>query len=304
MFQEVAARSKKTLPVTIAYAAVMVVLFGTAGHGLWADFICVAVATYLMVIINNNNVLIKVYSRLPSSIFLVFAVMLMCRYRSLEADIAQALFAAHLLVLFRTYQNKRSMGTVCAAFILLGLISTLFIQILFFVPVIWLLLGTRMQAGAVKNYAASLIGLIVPYWLWGAYGFCTGNYTYILEHIASIAVFQPISIGSYDPHLLANLAFLAATGICGVVHFVRYSYCDSIKTRMIVNSLITLFLFVIAFIVLQPQHSSCLLRFLAITAAPVTAHYFTFTKSRLTNCHFVVSIAIAVLLTIYNTWMA
>lgn len=303
MFQEVAAKGKNTLPVTVVYAAAMVLLAGLSVDSWLGHLVCVAVATFMMVIINNNNVLIRVYSRLPSSIFLVLTVMLMFRYWSLEADIAQVLFAAHLLALFRTYQEKKSMSTVCAAFILIGTISTVFIQVLFFVPIIWILLGTYMQAGSVKNYAASLIGLIVPYWLWGAYGFCTGNYAYILEHIASIAVLQPVAASILEPHLPLNLTFISVLGICGTLHFIRYSYYDNIKARMMFYSLITLFLLTVVFIVLQPQHSNYLLRILTIIAAPIIAHYFTFTKSRFHNGFFIVSVAIAVLLTVYNTWM-
>ncbi len=303
MFQEVAAKGKNTLPVAIVYAIAMVLLAGLSFDGWLGHLICVAVATFIMVIINNNNVLIRVYSRLPSSIFLVLAVMLMFRYRSLEADIAQVLFAAHLLVLFRTYQEKRSMDAVCTAFILIGTISTVFIQILFFVPVIWILLGTYMQAGSVKNYAASLIGLVVPYWLWGAYGFCTGNYAYILEHMASIATLQPIDGSILEPHLLLNLTFISVLGICGTLHFIRYSYHDNIKARMMFYSLITLFMLTVVSVVLQPQHCNYLMRMLAVTVAPITAHYFTFTKSRFHNGFFIVSIVIAILLTIYNTWM-
>ena len=303
MFQEVAAKSRSTLFVTVVYAAVMALLFGAAGNGLWGHFICILIATYLMVIINDSNALIKIYSRLPSSIFLVLAVMLMCRFQSLEASIAQIIFAAHLLILFKTYQNKRSMGTVCTAFMLIGAISTVFIQVLFFVPILWILLGLCMQAGSAKNYAASLIGLIVPYWLWGAYGFCTGNYEYILEHIASIAILQPVGEGILEPHLLLNLVFVTVTGIFGTFHFIRCSYYDSIKTRMMFYSLITLFLMTVAFIVLQPQHSPYLMRILTVVAAPIIAHHFTFTKSRLTNTYFIVSIIIAILLTAYNAWV-
>jgi hypothetical protein len=304
VFQEVAAKGKNTLPVTVVYAAVMALLAGMTFDGWWKEFVCIIIATFLMVIINNNNVLIRVYSRLPSSIFLVLAVMLMNRYKSFEADIALVLFAAHLLLLFRTYQDKQSMGTVCTAFILIGAISTVFMQILYFVPIIWLLLGTYMQAGSLKNYAASLAGLLVPYWLWGTYGFCTGNYEHILEHIASIAVIQPVDGSILEPHLLLNIVFISVLGICGAAHFARYSYHDSIKTRMMFYSLIVLFLLTVVFIVLQPQYDNYLLRLLAVTAAPITAHYFTFTKSRFHNCFFIVCIAIAILLTVYNTWMA
>jgi hypothetical protein len=303
MFQERAATSRKTLPITIVYGLVMSVLFGVIDKGLWLQFACVAIATYVMVIINNYYSLIRVYSRLVSCAFLVLTIM-SARLNNLpEADIAQVLFAIHLFLLFKTYQEKESMGTVCASFLMIGAISTMFIQILFLVPFLWIILGTRMQVGSAKNYMASVIGLIIPYWFWGAYGLWTHNYTYIIDHVASIANIYPISTDILEPHLLITLTFISILGICGALRFIRYSYYDSIKTRMLFYSMITLFILILVFIILQPQHSSFLLKILLITVSPLIAHYFTFTKSWLTNYFFISSLIITILLTIYNTWV-
>lgn len=303
MFQERAATSRKALPITIVYGLVMSVLLGVIDKGLWLQFSCVSIATYVMVILNNHYSLIRIYSRLVSCTFLVLTIMSARLSNLSEASFVQLLFAVHLFFLFRTYQERESMGAVCASFLMIGFISTLFIQILFLVPFLWILLGTRMQAGSAKNYAASLIGLIIPYWFWGAYCLWTNNYTYIAEHVTSIAVFHSFSTDILEPHLLITLTFISILGICGTLRFVRYSYNDSIKTRMMFYSLITLFLLILAFVILQPQHSNFLLKLLIITVSPIIAHYFIFSKSWLTNYFFISSLVIAILLTIYNTWV-
>ncbi len=303
MFQNIVAQSRKTLPITAVYTAVMAFLLFTIDNSLWLHMACVVLTGYVMLLINNNNALIRIYSRLPSSIFLVLAVMVTCLCKSLEANVVQLFFALHLLTLFRTYQNKRGMGDVCASFIMLGVASTMFVQILFFVPFSWLLLIVRMQAGSVKNFFASIIGLLVPYWLWAAYTVYIGDYMCVIDHLASIATFEPLCQGIMSPSMLVNLVFIYVTGIVAIAHFYRYSYHESIRTRMMFYSLILLFLLISLFIVLQPSHSAFLLRMLIVTASPVVAHYFTFTRSRITNWQFIASLLVILILTAYNTWM-
>lgn len=304
MFQNKAATSRKTLPVTILYGIVMSLLLGVVQKELWLQALGVIVTVYIMIIINNGNALIRIYSRLVSCTTLVLTLMVASLDESPQVSIAQALFAAHILTLFYTYQDKRSMGTVCMSFIFIGLISTMFIEVLFLVPVIWLILATRMQAASARNYAASVIGLIVPYWFWGAYSLNDGSYMNVVSHVAGIASLMPIGTSILEPHLLISMTFVTVIGMLGVLHFLRYSYQDSIKTRMLFYSFISMSMLLLVFIILQPQHSSFLLRFLIVTVSPLVAHYFTFTKSWLTNYFFIASIVTAVLLTVYNTWIS
>jgi len=304
VFQNKAATSRKTLPVTILYGIVMSLLLGVVQKELWLQALGVIVTVYIMIIINNGNALIRIYSRLASCTALVLTVMVASLDESPQVSISQALFAAHILTLFYTYQDKRSMVTVCMSFMFIGLISTMFIEVLFLVPFIWLILATRMQAASARNYAASVIGLIVPYWFWGAYSLYDGSYMDIVSHVAGIASLMPIGTSILEPHLLISMTFVTIIGMLGVLHFLRYSYQDSIKTRMLFYSFISLSMLLLVFIILQPQHSSFLLRFLIVTVSPLVAHYFTFTKSWLTNYFFIASIVTAVLLTVYNTWIS
>lgn len=281
----------------------MAFLFAATDSSLWIHFLCILFTGYVMLLINNNNALLRIYSRLPSSIFLILSTMVTCLSKSLEANIVQAFFALHLLALFHAYQDKRGMGTVCASFIMLGAASTLFVQVLFFLPFSWLILLARMQAASLKNFLASIIGLLVPYWFWTAYTVYTGDYTRVVDHLVSIATFQPLCQGILQPSLLVNLVFVALTGLVAIAHFYRYSFHESIRVRMMFYSFILLFLLTLVFIVLQPLHSPYLLRLLIVTASPIVAHYFTFTKSRVTNWHFIASIIIILLLTVSNAWM-
>ena len=62
----------------------------------------------------------------------------------MEGGIAQLCFSASLLMLYRTYQDKTSVGTVFYTYLFIGLGSLVNIQILWFVPILWII-----QAGFV-----------------------------------------------------------------------------------------------------------------------------------------------------------
>ena len=55
-------------------------------------------------------------------------------------------------------------------------------------------------------------------------------------------------------HQLVNLSFITLLAVIGAVHFLRTSYADKIRTRMIYESFIMLDIVSFLFLVLQPQH--------------------------------------------------
>lgn len=129
------------------------------------------VSTYFMVELNNRNALLRTYSRMVScSLLMLDLTVLHLFSTTITAGIVQLCFILHLLFLFRSYQDKRSMGTIFFAFAMLGIASLWFIQIVFFVPVVWFLMAARLYSMTWRSFLASIMGLLAPYWFMG--GFC------------------------------------------------------------------------------------------------------------------------------------
>lgn len=101
---------------------------------------------------------------------------------------------------------------------------------------------------------------------------------------------------------LVSLAYFALLGVMGSIHFLRNSYLDKIKTRMIYETIIILLGFTLCFIILQPQHAPLLTPVLITVVAPLIAHYITFTRTFVTNLSFIAIIVTAFLLTALNSW--
>lgn len=292
------------LPVTSVYALLVCLLGGFAQPQLWAPLVVLTLSAYLMVELNNSNALIRIYSRMVSCSYLVLMVMARHLIESTTYGVVQLCFIAFFLFFFRAYQSKRGVGMVFYAFIMLGVCSIFFVQALFFVPVLWVLLYTNIMARGVRSYVASIVGLVVPYWFWGGYGIYVGDVDRVMNHINPIMTFgQVCDFASLDVHQIVNFAFVALVSIIGMVHFHRNSYKDKIRTRMLYEVFTVMCLCIIAFIVLQPQHIDYLTDMLIVCASPLIGHYISLTNTRITNISFIVLLVVALSITVFNLWI-
>ena len=271
---------------------------------MWVPFGCMVLSSYLMMELNNINVLIRIYSRMVSCSFLVLTALSVMTFTDMRGGIVQLCVIAFYMAYFQAYQDKEAPGWLFYAFFCLGLASLVFIQIVFFVPFLWIMMWRNIMALSARNFWASIVGLLTPYWFVGAYYLLVNQPDVPVAHCAGIATFQPITIPiRFNEHLLITWAFVLALGFGGSIHFLRKSFFDKIRTRMIYYLLITMFLLSALFAMLQPQHASVLLRIATISTSILIAHFIALTRTRFTNIMFIVILVAALVLTIYNLWI-
>ncbi len=295
--------SKWSLPVMCVYGAVMCLAFGAIQEGWWLQALGLLLGAYLMMVLNNSYSLIRVYSRLVSCSFLALSTAASFLLPSAGGMIQQLLFIVSLLLLFQTYQNQRGMGYVFYAFMTISMMSIGFVQILYFVPLLWAMLAFRLQAPSVRNFLASVLGLLLPYWFWLAYALWHQETAILGNHLASLGRFEPLFGGLAEPHLLSTIIFIGTIGAVSSVNFIRKSFNDSIKTRMLHYTLMSISLGALVLLLLQPQHADPLVRMMIICSSAAIAHLFTFSKSRPTAIVFILSILAVLGLTVYNSWI-
>ena len=303
-FQIRVAESRIALPVTGVYAFAVCALGGLFTEQLWVQFVLLAVSSFLMMELNNVNALIRIYSRMVSCSFLVLAVMSQYLVVDVRCGIVQACFIAFYLFLFSAYQDNRAMGRVFYAFLMLGIASTMFVQILFFVPVVWVLLCTNLMVRSFRAFVSSLFGLLVPYWFMVAYYLYIDDVDSLLDHFLQIAQFGPM-LGWMDmpvSHIL-TAAYVAILAVVGMIHFRLNNYKDKIRTRMLFEIFSVLALAAIVFMILQPQHIDYLLALLIVSTSPMIGHYIALTNTFITNISFYVMLVVALIITCVNLWM-
>ena len=163
------AESRFTLPITAVYAILVCFACRLISDRLWIQMILLIVSTYLVIELNNTNSLIRIYSRMVSSTFLVLVSAANILFTSIEGGIVQLCIIGCYTALFYAYQNKQASGHVFYAFLCIGIASTVFIQIIFFIPILWILLTVNILAFSNRTFWASVLGLIAPYWFVGGY---------------------------------------------------------------------------------------------------------------------------------------
>ena len=298
------AESRLTLSAVMVYAIAVWLAGGLLQQQLWPQLVCFLLSTYLMVVLNNSNALIRVYSRTISCSFII----LTCAANFLFSSFAGAFFTlcitAFYVILFHTYQDKQAVGYTFYAFVCLGLASAAFVKVLWIVPIFWGCMFVYLSSLSWRTLAASIIGLITPYWLFVPIIIYQGQRHVLMAHLAKLADIQPAIDYSHltTPQVLTAL-FTALLAITGIVHFWRNSSADRIRIRQLYGffTLMTV-LSNVAFFVL-PQHFDILLGLLIINTAPLIGHFVTLTRTRYTNIAFYVICVTALILTAINLWM-
>jgi len=255
----------------------------------------ILLTSWLMVRLNTIYALMRVYSRMISCSFLALSLIIMPVVVPLEGALLTLGMAIIYLLMFSCYQDKDTIGRIFLTFIVVGLISLLYIRVLYFLPFLWFILSTRMMAMSWRGFFASLLGLITPYWFAAVYCFATNKIPWLINHLTDVAVFTPIFDNA--PTSVVDIcmpAIIIVIVIMGIIHFINTSHNDKIKTRMIYESLIIINIAIIIFMVLQPVRISFLLPMLIVSGSPLVAHYVTYTNTRLTNLSFIVMLILVI----------
>ena len=216
----------------------------------------------------------------------------------------QVCVVAAWLILTLSYQDKQSSGTTYYAFLFFGLASMAYVHVLFFVPFLWLMMVTNIQSLSWRTWIASLLGLLTPYWFWSSWLIYKNDITQLTSHFDPLTTFQaPFQYADISLGEIAVLALLVICTITGIVHQIRKSYADKIRIRLIFGFFIWTDLLAMLFLILQPQHSDMLFRFIIISTAPLIGHFLALTSTRITNAAFCVLTFITLFITAYQLWI-
>lgn len=296
--------SRLTLPTVTAYAVAVWLMAGLLQQQLWVQLACFLLSTFLMVELNNSNALIRIYSRTVSSSFAILTCAANFLFYSLsEAFITLCLIAAYVL-LFRTYQDKQAVGLTFYAFVCIGLASLFFVKILWIVPLLWFCIYIYLSALSWRTLAASLIGIVTPYWLLMPFIIYHHHFGDLMAHFNELFDLKLIAWHSYlTANQLLTAGFILVLALTGIIHFWRNSSADRIRIRQLYGLFTLMTIISTATLLLLPQYYDIMLRLLIINTAPLIAHFVTLTSTRITNYAFYVICVTALVLTAMNLWM-
>ena len=295
------AESRWTLSTLVATALVVWAIAGMGDHRLWLSILCLVLSTYLMVELNNANTLIRIYSRMVSGSFLLLATVCMFQLTSYTSSIAILCMAGFYTSLFRTYQDESAPGWVFYAFVCWGFASVVWVQALFFLPALWLLMGLLLRAWSARNFCASLLGLLLPYAVVAAVLSVRGDIARLGDHFVLMAHFTTVfDYTALSIQQLTSLAFAVVCGLIGGIHFLRKSHNDNIRTRQFYYFFIIIDVLTLCYLCVQPSQYEALLGILIVNTSPLIGHYVALTHTKWTNLTFLSLSTVASLLILYN----
>ena len=303
LVQNIVAGSRLTLPVTIVYTVAIWLLCGLFAQDLWLQFAWFGITSYLMMVLNNQNALIRIFSRMVSCAFLVLSCAACFLLPDIRGGIMQLFVVAAYLLLFQSYQNREATGITYYGSLMLGLASLAVPHILYFIPLLWLLMATNLLSLSWRTWLASLLGLLTPYWFLFAWLVYRQDLTFFATHFSALVDFQfPIRYDELGAGILMTWGLLVVCALTGIVHFVRKSSYDSIRIRLLYGFFFWMDFLAFFLMCIQPQHYDMLMRIMIINTSPLIAHFLALTSTKMTNAAFYVLTAVILSITGYNVW--
>ena len=266
--------SRKLLPSTIAYSVVVWMLAGLLTQGWWLQFGLFLSTALIVMLINNVNLLIRIYSRSVSASFMMLSCSGVFLFPSLSGAFIQLCFATSFLTLFKAYQDRSGTGWVFYSFMCISLASIADSFVLCYLPLFWILMFFFVYAGSWRTFFASLFGVITPYWFLACWMLgnirkrCLMRSSVVSQNYHSSC----LTIRSLLQQLLL-LGVLTVSGLIGTIHFLRQYYNDKIRVQQIYYGFIVMGASTIGMIFLLPQHYDMLIRMLIICVSPLIGHF-------------------------------
>jgi hypothetical protein len=306
-FQNKVAGSVFTLPVCVVIAAALWWLpqQDSSIPNILGLALCL-LTTYVMMETNAQQHIIRIRTRMMSSVWLILAASL-----SFMHPLAKPIIAANFLCIgyhlfFRCDQEDEPQIYVFHTFLMLSLGSFCApIMLLMAVP-FFLYLTIFLRSLTNKVFWAGVLGLIVPFWCYASWCFITKDMQSFVTRIVDMAQFEQPSleaIVSLPFVWQVSAAFIALLSIVSILHYLRTNYDDKIRVRMIQYIYITQTLMLMAFLVLQPAHYQTTMALFVASASPLIAHYFALTSSFLSNLFFILSLLFTAAMAVLNLWM-
>ena len=301
------AESRYTLPIAAFYSILIWLCAGLVSHQWWIQFSCFVVSAFMMMMINKENMLIRTYSRLVSSFYLIITCAAVFLFESRSCAIMQMGAAISFYLLWHCYQDKRSVGWTFYTFFFLSAGSIMESEVLYYLPILWIMMARFISSLSWPTFFASLVGLFTPYWLCMPYFIFQGkdsiellaSHWGPLTHMMSLPDYSELHI-----HQLILLALIVILMTIGSLHFITTSYKDTVRVRQIFFSFITTAVFSIVLLLIKPHCYDIVIHVLILVVSPMIAHFFALTNSRFTNILFMITLTAILLVTGYNLWIS
>ena len=265
-----------------------------------------AFTTYICMETNGVQRIIRIRTRMMACVWLVLASCLAFMHPLEAPAISAACLSLSYYLLFRCYQLYDSTAWIFHSFLFLG-IGSLFTAVMLPMGLLYYIyLIGFLRSLTWRGFWAGVLGLAVPYLGWGSWYFLMDRTDNILDFIISHFVWHPVSweaLASLSLCWMVSMGIVILLSLVGVFHYLQTKYNDKIRVRMVLYIYTVQTILLILYLFLQPQEFQNIMALLLISACPLIAHYFSLTRSWLSNAFFILSLLLCGTMAYFNLWM-
>lgn len=286
-FRNKVSESWLTLPLVAVVVSVFWVLPNARDLLLWGGLALVGLMAYILVEWNNGSQLLRIRSQMISVTFLaLMAAFPQGHLLSLESLPSLCLLLSYF-ILFRAYGLYEPQGVVFHAFLFLGIGSLVEPLLLLLVPFLFFSIQVQLRALTPRSLGAGLIGWILPYWFYLPYLLWSEGFSVVVlrEWTESLVPTLPNYSAVPLSHWI-SLGVILFLALVSILHFVRTSYNDKIRTRQYFYLLLVQELPIVLLAAAFPDRADIFFPLLLLNTTPFIAHYFALAKGRGMNLWF------------------
>lgn len=271
----------------------------------WGMLLVLVFTVYILIEMNNRNQLLRIRSRMVSSVWLVLVACMPVLQKYGDGPLAACAMAGAYFMLFRTYQKTGSEADSFHYGLMLGLSSLFLPKLIFCVPLFLWHQMVFLRSMTLRNLCAVMVGGLFPFIVLSAYSLVADDWSNQLSWWQDLRQLMPLSIDAYN-HLsvqqIVGWGLVSFLSLLGFMHYLSTSYNDKIQVRMLLYILCFQWFVLEVFVGLQPQQLDDFLPLMAVTGAPLIAHYFALTHSWISNVVFILSIMTCIMLLVLHSF--
>ena len=304
-FQKSITNSQATLPVVSALMLLLWLLlppvgqpvdFTTPDYGIWKfvptflqrgyvtlgiGALCAALAVYGMAELNNANVLLRVSSRMLSSVLAILLGMAVMCHPFQPGMVLMLLSLLSFFPLFAMYQTP-SPFLAFLTYLALSVASLFFPKLLWIVPFYWLI-QSYFRSLTLRCLVASILATILPYWVYAAIAALMLHWEDFLLHFQEMISFQMYDYTQIPLRHLFTFGLVFLLFAIGSIDFYLQQYRDRTRTRTIYRALIIYGVVLLMGMVAQPQYFITLFPLFLLSTAILFGHFFALTHTRFSH---------------------
>ncbi len=262
--------------------------------------------TYIVMETNARWHIIRIRTRMMSSVWLILSASLSFMHPLSEPIVAAAFLTISYFLLFRCYQSHRPQVSVFHSFLMLSLGSFCTPIMLAMAIPFFFYLALFLRSLTWKAFWAGMLGIVVPYWCYAVWCFMTEDLQGLAARMVEMVQVEMPSIEQLVTLPLVwqvSAGVVALLSIVSLLHYLSTNYDDKIRVRMILYIYVSQTLLLMVLLALQPAHYQTTMALLVCSASPLIAHYFSLSRSIMTTIFFLLALLLVAGMATLNLWL-